>query len=73
MYTIKNNCDYQNNDEVEDILNLVEKNVDCTNKLIKHIDNLIENKHFPESILKVLTSIRNTCAVNVMNIARLTK
>ncbi len=73
MHTLKNNCDYQNNDEVEDILNLVEKNVDCTNKLIKHIDNLIENKYFPQSILKVLTSVRNTYAVNVMNITRLTK
>ncbi len=73
MYTIEEDCDYSNNKEVEDILSLVEKNVDCTNKLIKHIDAIIERKYFQEPILKVLTTIRNTCAVNVMNIARLTK
>ena len=58
MYTVKNDCDYRNNDDVENILNLVEKNIDCTNKLINHIDTLIESKYFPESILKILTSIR---------------
>ncbi len=73
MYKIKNDYDNRNNEDVEDVLNLVEKNVDCTNKLIQRIDILIENKHFSESILQILITIRNTCAVNVMNINRLTK
>ncbi|GAA4270980.1 hypothetical protein U6A24_03690 [Aquimarina gracilis] len=73
MHTTKSHYDYRNNDEVDDVLNLVEKNIDCTNKLINHIDNLIESKYFPEPTFRVLTSIRNTCAVNVMNITRIRK
>ncbi len=73
MRTLKNDYNFCNADEIEDVFNLLEKNVAATNKLIEHIDTLIENKCFPESIFKILTSLRNTCAVNVMNIARLTK
>ncbi|GAA4277766.1 hypothetical protein [Aquimarina mytili] len=59
-------------EEIEGVFSLLEKNVDCTNQLIKHIDNLIENKYFSEPVHKALTLLRNTCAVNVMNIAQLT-
>ncbi len=73
MRTLKNDYNFCNTDEIEDVFNLLEKNVAATNKLIEHIDTLIESKCFPESIFKILTTLRNACAVNVMNIARLTK
>ncbi len=73
MRTTTNNYNFHNDNEIEDVLHLVEKNIDCTNKLIKRIDALIEKKHFPDSIFKILTTLRNTCAVNVMNITKLSK
>ncbi len=73
MYSLKNNYDNRNADDIEDVYHLLKKNADTTKTLIQHIDALIESKHFPESILKILISIRNACAINVMNIARFTK
>ncbi|AXT63293.1 hypothetical protein D1816_24110 [Aquimarina sp. AD10] len=73
MHTIKNDCDYQSIDDVNDIYNLVKKNSNCAQLLIKHIDLLLENKHLSESIVQILTSIRNTCAIHVMNLARVAK
>ncbi|MEW7292632.1 hypothetical protein [Aquimarina sp. 2304DJ70-9] len=73
MQKLKKGYDYRNHEEVEDVFNLLEKNLDCTNKLINHIDNLIEKKYFSEPVHNVLTTLRNTCAVNVMNIAQLTE
>ncbi len=73
MYSIKNKLDHRNDDDIENVINLLNENVDCTNKLIQHIDSLIEKKHLSETILRILKKIRNTCAVNMMNLARLTK
>ncbi len=73
MYQPKKSCDYGNNEDIEDVFVLLEKNVNCTHTLINHIDDLIENKYFSESIISILTTLRNTCAMNVMNIAQLTK
>ncbi len=73
MQKLKKSYDYRNHEEVEDVFNRLEKNVDCTNKLIKHIDHLIEKKYFSEPVHKVLITLRNTCAVNVMNIVQLSE
>ncbi len=73
MYQPKKNCDYCNDEDIEDVFSLLEKNVDCTHTLINRIDDLIEHKYLSESIIKILTTLRNTCAMNVMNIAQLTK
>lgn len=59
--------------DVDDIINLLAKNVRCTNNLIQRIDQLIESKNLPESITKVLVTFRNTCAINVMNITQVIK
>ncbi len=73
MYKLKKSYDNRNDEDVEDICTLLEANVDCTNKLIKHIDNLIEKKYFSEPIYKILISLRDTCAVNAMNIVKFIK
>ncbi|MDY8134107.1 hypothetical protein [Aquimarina sp. 2201CG5-10] len=57
-------------DEIQDVYALIEKNMDCTKKVILHIDFLIERTDLPETTIKSLTSLRNICAVNVMNLAR---
>lgn len=65
--------DYSDQKEVKDVFHLLEKNVDCTNYVITQIDDLIENKVFSEPLHNILTLLRNTCAINVMNINRLIK
>ncbi|WP_271782036.1 hypothetical protein [Aquimarina algiphila] len=72
MYNLKKNVEH-NDDDVEDLFNLLEKNLNCTQTLIHHIDAFIERKHPNENMLNVLTTVRNTCAVNAMNITRLTR
>lgn len=59
--------------QVEDVFVMVEKNVSCTKSVIDHIDNLIEQKPLHESIHNALTELRNICAINVMNLARVNK
>ncbi len=73
MYSVKKNYDSPKDEDMEGVLHLLEKNIDCTDILINHIDGLIENTYFPKPFHDILTAIRNTCAVHVMNITRLTK
>jgi len=73
MHKLKKSQIYKDHEEVKDVFTLLEKNMNCTNTIIDQIDYLLERKHLPDSILKILTSLRNTCAVNIMNIARLTQ
>jgi len=71
MHKSKESYDYRNQKEIESIYRLLQKNLDCTHEVIEHIDELIENRYFNESLHKVLISCRNTCAVNAMNITKL--
>ncbi|MBQ4820341.1 hypothetical protein [Aquimarina sp. MMG016] len=70
MYKTIKNDNLVKNEEIEGVYRLIEKNMDCTKKVIKHIDVLIENRLYPESAFKSLTSLRNVCAINVMNLLK---
>ncbi|WP_299437806.1 hypothetical protein [uncultured Aquimarina sp.] len=70
MHESSNHYNNQNPRELENIINLIKKNVDCTKDIINHIDKFLENKQLPKSILDALVTQRNACAVNVMNFTR---
>ncbi|WP_299213887.1 hypothetical protein [uncultured Aquimarina sp.] len=62
--------DNQNPKELEKMINLIKNNVDCSKDIINRIDNFMETKQLPKSILDALVTQRNACAVTVMNFNR---
>ncbi|WP_298313446.1 hypothetical protein [uncultured Aquimarina sp.] len=69
MYRLYKN-DNQNPRELEKMINLIKNNVDCSKDIINRIDNFLETKQLPKSILDALITQRNACAVTVMNFNR---
>ncbi|MDH7444446.1 hypothetical protein [Aquimarina sp. 2201CG14-23] len=59
-----------NSKEIENVIHLIKNNVDCTKAIINHIDDFLETKQLPKSILDALITQRNACAVNIMNFTR---
>lgn len=59
--------------ELENVIDLIQYNMDCTKDIIYHIDDYLESKLLPKPILDALVAQRNTCAVNVMNFTRVMK
>lgn len=55
------------------VLEMINKNVNCTKSMITHIDYILEHKSLQESMIDSLTSIRNMCAINLMNLSRVNK
>jgi len=73
MHKSTNHKDNQNPKELENVINLIKNNVDCTKDIINHIDMFLENKQPPKSILDALVTQRNACAIYVMNFTRVMK
>lgn len=67
------NYNYTNSNELESVMNLMKSNVDHTNAIIKQIDNFLESKLLPESVLDLLVTQRNAYAVNAMNFMKVMK
>lgn len=67
------NYNYTNSNELESVMNLMKSNVDHTNAIIKQIDNFLESKPLPKSVLDLLVTQRNAYAVNAMNFMKLMK
>ncbi len=67
-------CPYKNNNqssrELEKMINLIKNNLDCSKDIINHIDNFVETKQLPKSILDALITQRNACAITVINFTR---
>ncbi|SEL81101.1 hypothetical protein SAMN04487910_3326 [Aquimarina amphilecti] len=59
--------------EFKNVINLMQNNVDNTKDIINQIDIFLETKVLPKSMLDILTTQRNTYAVNVMNSIRIMK
>ena len=51
--------------------NYINDNKDCTQKVIYDIDSLIEKKSIPNSVKNNLESLRNYCAIHMMNLTQL--
>ncbi|MBW1295572.1 hypothetical protein [Aquimarina litoralis] len=67
------NFNSTNSKELESVKNLMKNNVDHTKDIIKQIDNFLESKPLPKSVLDMLVNQRNAYAVNVMNFMKVMK
>ena len=56
--------------EIENVIELIKDNVDCTKDIIYHIDDFIETKRLPTPIKEALITLRNACSINVMNFTK---
>ncbi|WP_405205635.1 hypothetical protein [Aquimarina sp. LLG6339-5] len=59
--------------EFKNVINLMKDNVDSTKDIINQIDDFLETKLLPKSVLDLLITQRNTYAVNVMNSLKMMK
>ena len=57
-------------EEMNNILYLIEKNLKCTQSIILHIDHLMETNLLSDKIYSFLSALRNSCAVNIMNLSK---
>lgn len=62
------NLNQNGSEAINNVLYLIEKNLECTQSIILQIDHLIETNFLSDKIYSSLSALRNSCAMNIMNL-----
>ena len=70
MNGLYQNLNQSNSEQINSVLYLIEKNLECTQSIILQIDDLIETNFLSDKIYSSLSALRNSCAMNIMNLSK---